>query len=273
MLLDGWLDKLLRATAAGRGGLLMRFATFLMILIAAGASAKTTPPPITVCASGCDFSMIQDAVAAAVSGTTIDVGPGTYAENVTVNAVTSPKKLKLTIEGAGAASTIVDGSGASSVLTVVGSKAIVTLRGMTVRDGLGAGKGTGGPTEGGGVFAGLGATVTIDACVVSDNHADLGAGVAADDAQLTVSRSTISDNVSIGAVYVPEGGGILFSITTHRKLLIAGSIISNNVASYGAGLDISSGGTRLLTSDATIADTTITFNDAAIPQGSVPVST
>src|SRR5262249_395171 len=38
-------------------------------------------------------------------------------------------------------------------------------------------------------------------------------------------------------------------------------------------VDISSGGTRLLTSDATIADTTISFNDAAIPQGSVPVST
>src|SRR5262249_10758794 len=193
---------------------------------------------------GCDFSMIQDAVAAAVSGATIEVGPGTYAENVTVNAVTSPKKLTLTIEGAGAASTIVDGSGASSVFTVVGSKAIVTLRGMTIRDGLAPGPGTSVPTEGGGVFAGLSATLTIDASVVSDNHANLGAGVAADDAQLTVSRSTISDNVSIGASYVPEGGGIFFSSTKHRKLLIEGCIISNNVASYGAGMDISSGGTR-----------------------------
>ena len=251
----------------------MRLATLLTILIAGAASAKTPPPTFTVCASGCDFSMIQDAVAAAVSGTTIDVGPGTYAENVTVNAVTSPKKLRLTIEGAGAASTIVDGSGASSVFTVVGSKAIVTLRGMTIRDGLAPGTGTGAPTEGGGVFAGLGAAVTIDACVVSDNHADLGAGVAADDAQLSISLSTIADNISIGAVYVPEGGGVFFSSTKHRKLVIAGSIISNNVASYGAGLDISSNGTRLLTSDATIAGTTISFNDAAIPQGSVPVST
>ena len=112
--------------------------------------AKTPPPTFTVCASGCDFPMIQDAVAAAVSGATIEVGPGTYAENVTVNGVTSPKKLKLTIEGAGAASTIVDGSGASSVFTVVGSKALVTLRGMTIRDGLAPGTGTSAPTEGGG---------------------------------------------------------------------------------------------------------------------------
>ena len=108
---------------------------------------------------------------------------------------------------------------------------------------------------------------------MSDNHANLGAGIAADDAQLTVSRSTISDNVSIGAVYVPEGGGIFFNSTKHRKLLIEGSIVSNNIASYGAGMDISSGGTRLLTTDATIADTTISFNEAGIPQGSVPVST
>ena len=136
----------------------MRLTTLMMVLIAGAASAKTPPPTFTVCASGCDFSMIQDAVAAAVPGTTIDVGPGTYVENVTVNAVTSSKKLKLTIEGAGAASTFVDGSGASSVFTVVGSKAIVTLRGMTIRDGLAPGTGTGAPTEGGGVFAGLGAT-------------------------------------------------------------------------------------------------------------------
>src|SRR5262249_59971073 len=168
---------------------------------------------------------------------------------------------------------LVDGGGAGRVFAVVGSKAIVTWRGMATRDGLAPGTGTGAPTEGGGVFAGLGATLTIDACVVSDNHADLGAGIAADDAQLTVSRSTISDNVSIGAVYVPEGGGVFFSSTKHRKLLIAGSIIRHNVASYGAGLDISSGGPRLLTSDATIADTTISFNDAAIPPGSVPVAT
>lgn len=251
----------------------MKLATPLIVLITGGALAKTPPPTFTVCASGCDFSMIQDAVAAAVSGTTIDVGPGTFAENVTVNAVTSSKKLKLTIEGAGAASTFVDGSGASSVFTAVGSKAIVTLRGMTIRNGLAPGTGTGAPTEGGGVFAGLGATVTIDGCVVTDDRADLGAGIAADDAQLTISRSTISGNTAIGAVYVPEGGGVFFSSTKHRKLLIVGSSISHNIASYGGGLDISSGGPRLLTSDATIADTTISFNDAAIPTGSVPVAT
>jgi hypothetical protein len=251
----------------------MRFATLLAILLAGGASAGAPPPPITVCASGCDFSMIQDAVAAAVSGTTIDVGPGTYAENVTVNEVSSRKKFRLTIEGTDAGSTIVDGSNASSVFTIVGSKAIVTLRGMTIRNGLAPGTGTVTPTEGGGVFAGLGAGVTIDGCLVSRNRADHGAGIAADDAELTISRSTVSDNTSIGAVYVPEGGGIFFSSTKHRKMLIVDSVISRNVASYGGGVDVSVNGPRLLTSDATIAGTTISFNDAGIPQGSVAILT
>jgi len=54
----------------------MRFTTLLIVLIAGAASAKTPPPTFTVCASGCDFPMIQDAVAAAVSGAMIEVGPG-----------------------------------------------------------------------------------------------------------------------------------------------------------------------------------------------------
>jgi len=253
----------------------MKVATLLMILIAAGAQAKTPPPSVTVCPVGCDFPTIQNAVDAAVSGTTILLRVGTYVENVVVNEVTSPKKFRLTIDGAapGAGVTTVDGSGASSVFTIIGSKAIVTLNGMTIRNGLAPGTGTVTPTEGGGVFAGLGATVTIDSCVVSGNRADLGAGVAADDSTLTISPSTISDNTSIGAVYVPEGGGAFFTSTKHRKLLIENSIIRDNVASNGAGVDVGVTGPRLLTSDATITGTTISFNDAGIPLGSVPVST
>src|SRR5262249_2556532 len=164
--------------------------------------AAATPPPITVCAAGCQFSMIQDAVNAAVSGTTINVGAGTYAENVSINQVSSRRKFVLSIEGADPVSTIVDGSGASSVFTIVGAKATVTLRKLTMRNGLAPGTGTVVPTEGGGVFAGLGATVEIDSCVVSGNHADHGAGIAADDGGLTIRLSTISNNLAIGAVYV-----------------------------------------------------------------------
>src|SRR5262249_40384500 len=161
-------------------------------------------------------------------------------------------------------------NGVSSVFTIVGSKAIVTVRDMAIRNGLAPGTGAVVPTEGGGVFAGLGASVTIDSCIVSGNHADHGAGVAAEDSTLTISRSTISDNTAIGAVYVPEGGGIFFSSTKHRKLLIEHSIINDNVASYGGGVDIAVEGPRLLTSDATIQGQTISFNNAGIPQGSVP---
>jgi hypothetical protein len=36
----------------------MKVATLPMILIAAGASAKTSPPSVTVCPVGCDFPTI-----------------------------------------------------------------------------------------------------------------------------------------------------------------------------------------------------------------------
>ena len=47
----------------GLGDLIMKLATPLIVLITGGALAKTPPPTFTVCTSGCDFSMIQDAVA------------------------------------------------------------------------------------------------------------------------------------------------------------------------------------------------------------------
>jgi len=43
------------------------------------------PSTITVCSSGCDFITIQDAVNAAAPGGTIEVGEGTYDEQVVIN--------------------------------------------------------------------------------------------------------------------------------------------------------------------------------------------
>jgi len=50
------------------------------VAVASSASASTTR---TVCATGCDFTTIQDAVNAAMVGDTITVGAGTYTESIT----------------------------------------------------------------------------------------------------------------------------------------------------------------------------------------------
>ncbi len=83
------------ALAVGIAGLVVLVPGALIAgcLLVAPASAATTR---TVCASGCDFTTISAAVAAAVAGDTIEVRGGTYAESV---AVTKSLTIKATIPG------------------------------------------------------------------------------------------------------------------------------------------------------------------------------
>src|SRR4051794_35024773 len=68
----------------------------LVMLGAVGAAASSAAAaPVTVCASGCDATTIQGGVNAATPGDTVEVGAGTYPEDVTVNKT-------LTLHGAGA---------------------------------------------------------------------------------------------------------------------------------------------------------------------------
>ena len=62
---------------------------FVLVWFALGVAgllpAGTVRAQVTVCASGCTYTTIQAAVDAVAVGTTINVQPGTYAEDVTVS--------------------------------------------------------------------------------------------------------------------------------------------------------------------------------------------
>jgi hypothetical protein len=64
------------------------FAPLLSLIIATGVFGISAPasadPPFTVCASGCAFTSIQAAINAATPGGTVKIGPGHYAENLTI---------------------------------------------------------------------------------------------------------------------------------------------------------------------------------------------
>jgi pectin methylesterase-like acyl-CoA thioesterase len=138
--------------------------TAFMLAGTSPSTAETTPPPICVNVGGTGgcFASIQAAVNAATTGTTINVSAGTYFENVTINQQEKPKKLTLTLVGAGAGSTIADRSGLGSVFNV--GKTSLTLTGMTIQ------KGNAGTGGGGGVSA-TKAAITIDNCVIAGNQA------------------------------------------------------------------------------------------------------
>ena len=82
---------------------------------------------LSVCPSGCAYAHIQDAINAAASGDTISVAAGTYTETVTI-------PLSVTLAGAGAGNTIIDGNKSGTVVTV-NAGATVVITGVTIQDG------------------------------------------------------------------------------------------------------------------------------------------
>ena len=79
-----------------------------------------TAATLDVCPSGCTYTGIQDAIDAASAGDVIDIAAGTYAGDVDISVA------DLTIRGAGAGSTIVEGLGfAAFIFRAAAGSAIV----------------------------------------------------------------------------------------------------------------------------------------------------
>jgi hypothetical protein len=162
---------------------------------------------------------IQDGVTFASFGGTVNVAAGTYKENVMIDK-------SLTLNGASAGSTIVDGNKAGSVFTI-GSSADVTLSDMTVMNGD--------ALVGGGVNnAGR---LNLKDVVVSGNNArgDIGGGGAIyNNGILTVTGSTISGNTAYGIDFTPRGGGIFNDAS--GMLTVDNSEIYENIAGDAGGI-------------------------------------
>ena len=89
-----------------------------------GLARQPGPHTWTVCPEGCDFISIQAAIDAAGPGDTVQVGPGTYKENLVI-------EKPLTLKGAGPEQTSVVGP-ASDWITVSIEAERVTVEGFTI---------------------------------------------------------------------------------------------------------------------------------------------
>ncbi len=227
---------------------------------------------------------------------TIVVPAGTYTltrtgESITDGGLTgdldisASTKYSLTISGAGAGSTVIDGGGLNRVFTV-NYAGTVSISGVTIEHG------NAGISSGGGIFSSyatltvsncafsgnsaggqgggalfVGGTVTVNTCTFSGNSAtaNTGYGGAIDNnGTMTVTNSTFSDNsaryggaitnhgtmtvtsCTISGNTATEGGGIFNT----AKLTIRGSTVSGNTAPLGANLY-----GEASISDSTIGDT------------------
>ncbi|MDA1049213.1 MAG: S8 family serine peptidase [Planctomycetota bacterium] len=156
---------------------------------------------------------------------------------------------QITIVGAGAGTTTIDGNNLDRVLNI-GASGIVDVFALTITRGR-----AGGATDGGGILNS--GALTLTNIVVDGNTAtDEGGGIYnGDDAVLTVTSSTISNNSA-----TDHGGGIFTQGGT--TVQIADSTISNNQALSGLGGGVFNNG-----GDVTIRRSTLSANHAGTDGG------
>jgi nitrous oxidase accessory protein NosD len=200
---------------AKRLGLVALVLAALLVAGAPPASAAT----LQVCPSGCSFTTIAGALAAAANGDTIGIAAGTYAGGFTVDK-------NVTLRGEGADQTTI--TGGAPVVTVANGVS-ATIESVTI---------TGGNSDfGGGIFNG--GTLTLKESTVSGNTAFVGGGIT-NVGTLTLRESTVSGNTA------SVGGGIANGGT----LTLTESTVSGNTATAGLGFGggiFNSGGTVTLT--------------------------
>jgi len=197
-------------------------ASLLVLALASPASALT----LTVRKDGSgQFSTINAAKAVAVTGDIIEVGPGTYPEEIDFSiAVTL-----VSTDGAG--TTILDGDGIRRVLVFrAGTGSVVD--GFTIRDGYHV-------SSGGGLRVQLGATATVRNCVFEGNHVDFdgGAVICRDpgsrlDMVDCVLRNNTADHHAGGVVIVEAGRASFDRCRFESNSGYSGAIATNTGSVY-----------------------------------------
>src|SRR6266581_1423473 len=207
-----------------------------------GSNSNNCKSPTTACKT------IGHAISLAVSGDSIIVAHAIYAENLTIGK-------NMTILGSGAATTIIDGGGTATVVTI-SNGTHVTLSKMTIRNGNAS------------------TVVVIDFTM----RAIAGGGIS-NSGTLTLTNSTVSGNHAGGFCNAPcsaFGGGIYNRGTL---LMIKNSTLTGNIAGISIGTACSTsgfsscrvGGGAFYTSAGTVRlnNSTVTANTADRCSGGV----
>jgi hypothetical protein len=199
---------------------------------------------------------IGHAISLASSGDSIVVAAATYTENLTIG-------FSLKVIGSGASTTIIDGRGVNTVVTIPNSGTFVTLSKLTIRNGL-----VNGQAAAGGGINNAG-TLTISNSTVSGNQAStncgrpfsgsFGGGIY-NRGTLTITNSTVSGNTAFatncdGFFFCHSFGGGIFNgggTLTVNTSTISGNFVRARGAAFGGGIY----GT------ATISNSTVSGNSA-----------
>lgn len=191
--------------------------------------ANATPPGAGTPAS--PYASIQHAIAqpTTVSGDTVLVLPGTYVEQLDFLG-----KAITVVSQAGAATTIVDGNAAGSVVRFAsGEGPGSVLDGFTIRNGVGSGAYP--YRKGGGIHC-SGASPTLARLVITGNEADQGAGIYLESSTSSISLCTIRNSVFSLPVSTGYDGGGIYATCNSSPLVSNCTISSHPGGSHGGGI-------------------------------------
>src|SRR5215472_14055665 len=204
-----------------------------------GNNSNNCLSPSTACKT------IGHAISLASSGDTIMVAAATYKENLSISK-------SLNIIGFGASTTIIDGGGMKTVVTVSNANAHVGLSNLTIRNGS--------AKSGGGIYN-IG-TLAISNSTITANRAGAlgGGGGIYNVGGLTIYNSTISGNQGIGTIEgFSQGGGIYNGGT----MTVSRSTVRGNNLRDGEGGGIANAGNE------TIINSTIVGNNGFLRGGGI----
>jgi len=165
----------------------------------------------------------------------------------------------LTIRGAGARDTTVDGAGLDRVFASQ-SGVVVVMSDMTVTGGDATGGGTSEEIDLGGAILNRG-TMTLERVRLVKNHADGGGGVfSIPRTYLTVRSSLVADNSAVegGGLRIDSGGEVIDTTITGNVLRTVpeAAFLPDEMSGYGGGIDHRGG------SDVAVVGSTIVNNHA-----------
>lgn len=162
---------------------------------------------------------------------TLGLGEVLINDNVTISGSKMPADIWLI------------GNGTSRVLSVLRAGITVTIRGVTISNGV-----TTGNNPGGGIYVAA-ANISLENVVVRDNISGTsGGGVYSGTGVLRFINSTASGNIAQG-----NGGGGGISVQGNNSLIQRSNIINNQAPRGGGGVEVSGGTT-------TIVETTLDNN-------------
>jgi hypothetical protein len=250
----------------------LRMKQLLVVGLAAAATAGVgsarAASTLNVCPSGCAFNQVAAAVAAANSGDTISIAPGTYAGGFTVD-------VSVNLVGSGAGRTIISGGGPVITIGAFGasSEPTVSIDGVTITGGVTRSSPASVPCAGkeGVVAAGGGIEVppgTDPGGACDRNDFGGGAAVTITNSVITGNRVAPSDTVS-GFFPIPAAWAFGGGIDTSGSLTLANTTVSDNRVGSASGLSelatfAEGGGIFSGIGDLTITNSTVSGNRAAV---------